>query len=201
MSDSDNDGIPTLSGVGMPEKKELVLQSFWDDMIVGPKQPKRMVAFELTLNFPHTQAWLNATVMKQRGLYERLLKYIQETWGPYNCLWCERAFEFTKKGQVHLHALLYYTVEPYYTDVGLINDIVRTFLRELPRKYSRFKEEYVYPDLKRYKSPSICLQYRDPYEDTGKLAEWLKYIYKDQKDGHAPIPPPPLPDPKDLINI
>ena len=84
-------------------------------------------------------------------------------------------FEHCKSGQIHLHAMLHYKVTCNFHIMGLISDIVKNFLRNMPACTIQFKEGFCYYQYNRYKSPPICVQYKSDKEDPEYKEFWDKH--------------------------
>lgn len=140
--------------------------------------------FEITISYPHCQSFLKKTVQAQKELYSKIWHYILHAFGP-DCTdrfvmdRCLHTFEFSRKGQVHMHGLLCIKHVMYF--MGTLNDIVRTVLKEMPnyKKCSFFNEAYSKCNGRTYEAPAVCVRYQD---EPLRIQYWIRYIYKEQKD-------------------
>jgi len=125
----------------------------------------------ITLNHPQTKLFLSMTSDKQKQLYGKIWNCIRVTFGMH----CEHkyVYEFTQKGQVHLHGYVKMPSVNYYI-AGAISDIVKKYLQLLPKRFSMFNTQHYYPEYERYRCPSICVQH---FTD---ITEWAMYMNKAQ---------------------
>lgn len=130
----------------------------------------------VTLNYPRTVGFLRASSQVQKELYKKLLHDIKNFNGmiPYNV---EYVFEYCKSGQVHLHALLQYKTTQVYCIGGLISDFVKNYLKNLPKKYSLFKEGCMFYEYQRYRAPQIAVQYKLTEDEY--IEKWRTYMHKE----------------------
>jgi len=140
----------------------------------------RLKYIGITMNYPRTKGFLNMNSKKQKDLYKVLWAGILNTLeiAPDN----EYRFEFTKLGQVHLHGWIKVNIDKFYI-MGALSDIAKAYLRMMPKKYQQFKEGELNPEYRRYRSPSICLQYYDKCgdkKDPSNIDYWMEYIKKEQ---------------------
>ncbi len=129
---------------------------------------------EITLNYPRTHSFMNKVSNEQKKMYRILWNSISNIFGM------EKAkgytYEFCKNGHIHLHGYIAFKEGEKYSPIGAVSDIVKSYLQKLPKKYCAYKDAYMYGDLIRYRSPSICVQYNN---DIDRLVQWQKYIIKD----------------------
>lgn len=136
---------------------------------------------EITLNYPRTVSFLKMNSMRQKVLYIKIWSHIRATLNQYSIIFrhCDYEFEYCKTGQIHLHGYIPVYEDKYFIE-GIISDVVKRYLEGLPRKYSKFNEKNMYPELHRYKCPSICVQHdnlSDPIE-SDRFERWKQYMIK-----------------------
>lgn len=126
----------------------------------------------ITYNFPPVKCFINANSDKQRATYSKVWNECKTVFeiSPEN----KFIFEFTKCGKIHLHGWIKIRSDKQYHIIGAIGDYVKRYLSFMPKKYRDFREAYMYYDFQRYKSPCICVQYKDNIE------QWEEYMNKDQ---------------------
>lgn len=134
---------------------------------------------EITLNFPRTTVFKNAKSDSQKALYLRLLQIIKCTFGPTTLEECEYTFEYCKNGHIHMHASLLFNFPHLHIPIGVVSDVVKTYLKQLPKRYSNYQEGSMFVNYIRYKSPSITVQYVS-IEDSKRSEIWKTYINKYQ---------------------
>lgn len=147
--------------------------------ILGSPTTNSRCYLEITLNYPRTAGFKNMTSDKQKGLYSRLLQLIKCTFGPTGIERCEHTFEFCKSGHVHLHASIIFVFSTIHIPIGVVSDVVKTYLNQLPKRYSVYQEGCMHIGFIRYRSPSIAVQYTS-FEDKKRIDIWNKYINKYQ---------------------
>lgn len=135
---------------------------------------------EVTLNHPRVKVWENLTSSKQCNLYLKKLHDIKNCLGFNNLEIVDYAFEVSKDGHFHCHALLHSTCAKNHFPLGVIADCVKTYLNTLPKKYSNYKRHCMYDKYYRYNGPGCCIQYRFPKE-TERIEFWGNYIKKYSK--------------------
>lgn len=134
---------------------------------------------EVTLNYPRTPRFKLMTTVQQKSLYLQL-------WNKLICFkGMERivrestrhTFELCSTGHVHLHGALYIRMPgPYYPE-GIVNDLVKTWLQLLPKKFQAYNDNNFYKDWQRYRCPSICVKHTSN-GDTERVTEWETYMNK-----------------------
>jgi len=134
----------------------------------------------VTMNFPRTKAFLNCNSAKQKDIYVKLWHAIKNTLqvDPTN----HYTFEFTKLGQVHLHGWIKVDITDFFI-MGALSDIAKAYNRILPPKYKQFRENDLNTEYRRYRSPSLCLQYYDKSgsrKDPSTIDYWIEYCEKEQ---------------------
>lgn len=135
---------------------------------------------EITLCLPQTKSFLNARSHKQKALYfERyaLLRNHYKHWITRS----EHAFEFTKQGQIHMHALLdLNTPDRGFSPEGFVSDFVKLWLFSLTKKYQQFKPKCItwFDDDKTvvYRDASIKVAFK--YDQPERRDVWHEYINK-----------------------
>lgn len=136
----------------------------------------------VTLNHPRTPAFNAATTEIQKQMYRKILNKMPTVLiGPKNALYLENVdsvFEYCKSGAVHYHSLIRVKSDMPFSIAGIVNDYVKHWLTHLPKQHRQYKEAYFKHEFQRYRSPSICVQYKtndDPYID-----EWVTYLHKEE---------------------
>lgn len=138
---------------------------------------------EITLNYPRTATFLKMNSAKQRMLYIKIWMILRGS-VDFPLAGMEHAhsdfqFEYCKSGQVHLHGYLPIYKKKYFIE-GIISDLVKLYLEGMPKRYSKFSESFMFPELHRYRSPSICVQH-DNLQLNGeveRMERWKTYITK-----------------------
>lgn len=172
--DNDPNSAVRLLGSGPP-----------DDMTSLPEilDPKRdYCVLEVTLNYPRTQSFKNMRNERAKLLYKMLFRDIIHTYGP-NGFDPERTrytYEVCQSGYLHLHGIIYFKIPQRYSVTGLICDCVKTYLADLPRKYGKFSEHFLFPQFNRYRSPSITIQWDHLIDDFKRVQQWETYIDKEK---------------------
>ena len=145
------------------------------------KEPKQVdqyddVHIEITLNHPRTHRFCNMTSDEQKVLYNKLFqKMIEKLPIPLVKTTIQKTFEYCKTGHIHLHACVIYSLPTgKYYSMGLIADLVKKYLSLIKQVY---QDKYCFPELQRYRSPSIVCQYFNG--DLKRREIWLSYIHKE----------------------
>lgn len=157
--------------------EELLIPSTVGDTGSRDVSPKFHGKLEITMNYPRTIAFSKKTSVEQKKIYSIL-------WHKLKCLFGHNdndfVYEYCKSGHVHLHGWI--DIKGKYFIAGLVADYVKSYLRFMPTKFSRYKDFNYYPEYTCYKSPSILVRYRDMevIEDRVRHEEYLKYMLKQQ---------------------
>lgn len=139
----------------------------------------RNYTFAITINHPRCPIFLNVDSFKQKLIYMKV-------WGrmAYMCNVLERnyTFEYCQSGQIHLHGIVTYQFDQVGSILGLISDIVKSFLPYLgigvkANSVEGFKERNMFPQYMRYRSPSLCIQF---LETDKAINDWNIYMQKEQ---------------------
>ncbi len=156
------------------EKKE---NKVWRNNILGGITPN----IEITLALPHTALFLRSTSVQQKRLYmskyQMIITHIVSLIEDHDCV-----YEYSRNGQIHMHASIRLYKDAKYNVTGLISDITKIYLQTLTKKYSGFNPKLItyYDDDNTvvYYCPSIkvshCLNQSD------RLIKWKEYMLKDQ---------------------
>jgi len=135
-----------------------------------------------TLNYPRTTKFINANSVQQKTLYNNWIMSFKNTLGMQNDTDCVFRFEYCKSGQVHAHGYITLYAKDYFIN-GAVSDFSKAVLSHLPCKHNKFKEGCMYPDMFRYKCPSVCIQHYDADKkdetDKSSIEYWKQYIKKD----------------------
>lgn len=129
--------------------------------------------FEITLNYPRTASFIKKLSGEQQRMYIKMWDILKCSCGMPMASGVK--FEYCKSGHVHLHGYLIPSMTTYYI-IGYISDLVKSYLRMLPKKYQQYNEKCMFSGYYRYRSPSICVQYND---DPERFKTWYNYIHKD----------------------
>jgi len=132
---------------------------------------------ELTMNHPRCKGWDNLISTRQFNLYLKKLNDIKNCLGFNNLGIVDYGFEVSKDGHFHCHALLHSTCAKVHFPLGVVSDIVKTYLSSLPKKYQKYYNSNMYDKYRRYHGPGICVQYQDS-SNKERIKEWLNYINK-----------------------
>lgn len=132
---------------------------------------------EITITHPETVSWLKLNAEKQKRKLAEIFRYgIAAVPITYHvdskCI-----FEFTGKGQIHLHGFLKISDTYKLFPIGCVSDIAKEILSHMPKKYSRFCTVHMYGEYCRYKSPPCLVQYRD-IDDHARILTWMEYLDK-----------------------
>jgi len=173
------------------KRKSKITSEQWDEVLAGEENcgPHPLVEdrknpgvqyMGITMNYPRTKAFLNLNSVKQKELYKKLFYNIKNTFNiePEH----EFKFEFTKHGQVHLHGYIKLDIANFYI-AGALSDMSKAYLQCLPLKYRQFKEADINIEYRRFRCPSLCLQYYDKegdINDPSTITYWKAYINKEQ---------------------
>lgn len=146
----------------------------------GTSQMRYSGEIEVTMNFPRTPSFLKMTSSKQKVLYKKLMRILNNSIGM-NIHEPELFFECCQTGQIHAHGTIHINHD-YKVISVLLSDMAKSYLSCLPKKYSRFYENHIYPEFNKYRSPSLCLKYidLDNEEDREQSDKWYDYIRKQQ---------------------
>lgn len=138
----------------------------------------------ITMNFPRTKAFLNASSKKQKEHYYKLWFNIMNTLGfPKDSKYC---YEYCKSGQIHLHG--YISIHRKCFVMGALSDLTKAYLKLLPPKHQQFRESYMYDKFSRVRCASLCLQWYEPEgehndkDDKSSIEYWRAYIIKQQNN-------------------
>lgn len=134
---------------------------------------------ELTLNYPRTAVFIQLSSEHQKALYKKLYHKVLHTFGLQAIVSDIYTFEYCKSGHVHLHASIVYTFGHKFFIRGVIADIVKKYLNELPKKYCKYMDSSMDTKYDKYKCPSICVQYNS-VECMDRIECWNAYIQKHQ---------------------
>lgn len=153
------------------------LVDFGEVVSLGTTSPKFRIGIEFTMTHPLNKGWLNQLSKRQQKFYHDancLFKiYLKET---FDIKENEIYYEYHKNGQVHAHGLFVLeTTKRFYT-AGLLSDLGKIYLKQMPKKYSDFKDKYIKENPIRFFSPQININIFD--NDVRK--EWRTYIKKCQ---------------------
>ncbi len=133
---------------------------------------------ELTLCHPQTSKFLKLTSAYQKLYYDRIYQKILCTFGMHNIKCSEHVYEYTKCGQIHMHASIELRFPTPHFPLGVVSDIVKTYLNEIPSiKCNRYNDACMHVEWQRYRCPSIVCQYR-PISAVSRLDAWQQYIRK-----------------------
>lgn len=180
----------------------------WDELIENPTETKGGMRnlgsippevasgghLEITLAYPQTDSFCNASSDKQKKLYSKLFNDMMNAIPFEYRVTAKYVFEFFKSGHIHLHGYIKLHPDRKFFIVGLLADVAKKWHSLLPvKKYQRYhlyNGKNLYSDYDRYKAPSICLQWRS--EDAQRdqrpaLESWIEYMNKAQLE--APSSP------------
>lgn len=157
----------------------------WEEIMeqtsnLGGGLPKKSACFiELTLNHPRTPAFKTLVSSKQCKLYDKWYRIVLHTFGQESIVEHERTFEFCESGHVHLHAHIELKFDHKHFPVGVVADMVKTSLNQMPKKYSKYNDKamYHFDNGYKYKSPSITCKYTS-IDDKDRNKKWRDYIRK-----------------------
>lgn len=131
---------------------------------------------EVTLQYPRTSSFTNMVSTKQKQIYRRSFNHIKDSI-PMNLVEdYGHVYEYCENGHVHLHG--YIQIKGTHCPIGVVSDVVKTYLNVLPKKYGRYKEGCISYEYLRYRDRPICCQYRNLLEKS----KWVDgYMQKHQE--------------------
>jgi len=131
---------------------------------------------EVTLNYPRDCKFKRLILKSKIKLYEGLLDYIISH-NPY-IKSKKIAIEYCEDGTPHLHALLDCETTEQYSIEGVCNDVVNTYISQLPKRTQLTQYKYHYcPLYSCYRTPSILVRWVDE-SDKERILKWDEYISK-----------------------
>lgn len=140
--------------------------------------PRQLCYIELTMNWPPTASYNRLDFGAQELFYrEKLRDLLRQSNYEKFVVKYDQTIEFGQNGKMHTHISLLLNMERVFLENGVIADLSRAWRQLLPRRHAVKKYE-VYYLLRRYKSPSLLLQYVD-YDDKKRTDHWDIYIRKD----------------------
>lgn len=87
-------------------------------------------------------------------------------------------FETCKSGKLHLHGCIE-VKDHFYVIQGLVKVTTECLLSAIDKRLSLNWENNYYQNFKRYRSPTICLQYSC---DPERITQWNTYMLKSQSE-------------------
>lgn len=116
------------------------------------------VALQFTLNHPRTQKFLNSSSHEQSKMYLKILFNVKNFNGmiPDEVKY---VFEHCDSGQLHMHTQIKYSIPHEFHINGLVSDFSKNVLKQLPPKFSQYKEACLYHQYNRYRDKGLCVQY------------------------------------------
>jgi len=143
-------------------------------------------SIELTLNYPRTDKFTLLSSTKQKEIYYQLFTQLVTVVDPLRVKRIEHVYEYCKSGHVHMHARISYNDTYACYPIGLIGDIVKKWISNMPhvkyQQYDKYKDKCMYEEYGRYYSPSIVCQFQFA---TDHYAEWTDYMNKQQSRSAA----------------
>lgn len=132
---------------------------------------------EITITHPETISWLKMSSEKQKKKLGLIFRYgISAIPSIYHASsMCK--FEFSRRGQVHCHAYLDISDALKLYPIGVVSDIAKAILENMPKKYSKFVTANIHGGWCRYKSPQCVVQYRYLSEED-RIVKWSAYMKK-----------------------
>lgn len=147
---------------------------------------------ELTMNYPRSARFVKMRTAKQHQFYNQILSIVLQSIGPGKLELENKCFEINGDGNYHCHALIRCVTAVHHFPIGVVSDMVKTYLELLPKKYSKYSGTAMHPGYVRYRCPSIVCQYRDMtdphvdvfrnYIDKYKLLKEITNINKNGKE-------------------
>lgn len=123
---------------------------------------------EFTLDLPHAKM-LNLSPIKQEAKLEDIaLRALQ----PFQYTDRVIIFEKCKDGVLHLHGSVKIRSRVYIA--GMVQEFVKIALKCIDGRL-QYRPQNYYPNLYRYRSPLMCVQWTDEPE---RIAHWAQYIRK-----------------------
>lgn len=149
--------------------------------LAQPKMPAPFGYLEVTLNYPRTASFLKMCSVKQKILYSKIWHHVRSFQVQPGMVFVDDdyEFEYCKSGQIHLHGYLPIYKKEYFIE-GILSDVAKLYLEGLPKKYNKFNDVHMFPDLHRYRCPSICLQHDNMSIPTEveRFERWKSYMTK-----------------------
>lgn len=161
----------------------------WNDILIERPDPlgggspaeRTIQRFQcaITLSLPQTPAFIKALSHEQRTMYTKRWSVMKCALGMDNLKDSKHVFEFFESGHVHLHGMMTFEFNHKFSPTGAIADIVKTYLRTLPSKYSKYNGQNMkhFKDGITYKCASICVK---TLEGQDNIDTWIKYMNKHQ---------------------
>lgn len=159
----------------------------WDEYFAGSVMERHTLLdettvdyccrLEMTMNYPRSSRFKRLVPESRKLVYVNLLEYIKV---HHTCIkLTESTIELCKSGYPHMHVTLHCKMTGPYSIEGLLNDIVKTYVSQLPKLTQNSLHKYHYCNkFNCFKCPSILLQwYRS--SDSERALVWSEYIKKD----------------------
>lgn len=140
-------------------------------------QPVR-AHLEITITHPPTTKWLNMMSLEQIKYLSRIWDNIIPVCGMAHVKESGHVFEFHKNGHAHLHGYIILEFDKPFSPYGLVADYAKAVLKQMPKKYINYNDNYMTPEWIRYKCPSVCVQYINDDERPYRITEWISYLKK-----------------------
>lgn len=139
---------------------------------LGSTLPPRQIGhFEITINHPRNKGFINLLSHKQKqylySIFQIVIKHFGDSYKN-----SDHVFEMCQDGQIHLHGWIEIELELIIPGI-LVNDIAKIYKKCFPKKYQNYNPKNYYENYKRYRDPSLVVQYQDKPREA-----WLEYLKK-----------------------
>ena len=159
------------------ESSQIDSEVFGGVLLAGATENFQLCCYlAITVSLPETKKFMNLSSTGQKKVTAHFFKYMMSkaTRGLVskpNRL--KYVFEYTKRGKVHLHALVEVSNKPAST-VGFICDVAKAGHKILHQSY-KDKNLYNNDFGVTYKCPSFCIEL---VKNQDEIDKWTKYISK-----------------------
>lgn len=141
--------------------------------------PEKGGFIEITISYPRTSHFVSLTSVKQKAMYSKIFRYIKESIIFTEIKDSDFVFEYSKSGHIHMHSYILLTADSVHCPIGIVADIVKVFLKYMPKKYDKYNDRHMFYKYIRYCSPPITVQYIFQDDIEGQ-SRWYAYMAKQQ---------------------
>lgn len=147
---------------------------------LGSMTDLNKVNLEITLNYPENAAYKRMKDDDKKVMYERLWQYVLINQKLIDYVVENKTnFEYGKQaGKMHMHILLKLHFNGCFCPEGLVKQIAKCWLSQLPKRYYLYDESKYWIKYFRYRCASICCQIQF-VNDFERTKYWEDYIKKD----------------------
>lgn len=145
------------------------LNSLEDNILLNKKSNEvRKQILEYTFDLPHKKLVKLSELNQQKRYLEVVSNSVKEIPHEEHVHY----FEKCKDGVLHIHGKI--TLKGLFYIEGCIQSFVKNALKQIDGRLQYRSTDY-YPNLYRYRSPLMCVQYTD---DPVRVLHWDQYITK-----------------------